>query len=316
MEERRVSIDTLKGHEKKVLTLSWNKDGALLASGSSDKTIRLWSLKGSQVREAACFRGHESALEQILFSPTERNALVSISNEKDVVFWDARTGRKSYVVKTDGSNINLAWSPDGRYVAVGNKDDKLVFIDTQTRAVALARKFSYEVNQVRWNVSGDLLFMAATQSRSKGVIQLFKFEGGTNGETPPVLTYCREMKGHTSDCYAVDVDPTGRYLASGSADALVCIWDARDFACKRTISRMEWPVQTINFSYDGKYLVSGSEDLHIDIADANTGDLVWRQGTKGMTFAATWHPKAHLLAYSSDAAPGRHPGEINLLGIN
>ena len=37
--------------------------------------------------------------------------------------------------------------------------------------------------------------------------------------------------------------------------------------------RLEWPVRAVSFSYDGKLLASASEDLFIDIADVETGEL-------------------------------------------
>ena len=36
----------------------------------------------------------------------------------------------------------------------------------------------------------------------------------------------------------------GRYFATGSADALVSVWDANELACIKTFSRLEWPVRT------------------------------------------------------------------------
>lgn len=64
---------------------------------------------------------------------------------------------------------------------------------------------------------------------------------------------------------------TGKYFATGSADALVSVWDAEELACVRVLSRLDWPVRTISFSYDGKLLASASEDLLIDIAHTETG---------------------------------------------
>jgi len=37
--------------------------------------------------------------------------------------------------------------------------------------------------------------------------------------------------------------------------------------------RLDWPVRTLSFSYDGRMLASASEDLLIDIADVDTGDM-------------------------------------------
>ena len=35
----------------------------------------------------------------------------------------------------------------------------------------------------------------------------------------------------------------GRYFATGSADALVSVWDANELACIKTFARLEWPVE-------------------------------------------------------------------------
>ncbi len=48
---------------------------------------------------------------------------------KDFIFF-------SFVV---GENINLAWSPDGTTLAVGNKDDLITFIDVKTSKFVLLR---------------------------------------------------------------------------------------------------------------------------------------------------------------------------------
>jgi len=40
--------------------------------------------------------------------------------------------------------------------------------------------------------------------------------------------------------------------------------------------RLDWPVRTLSFSYDGHMLASASEDLVIDIADVDTGE--WCNG--------------------------------------
>lgn len=38
----RSKIRELKGHKEKVHTVAWNSDGRRLASGSVDKTARVW----------------------------------------------------------------------------------------------------------------------------------------------------------------------------------------------------------------------------------------------------------------------------------
>lgn len=36
-----------------------------------------------------------------------------------------------FLINFVGENINICWSPDGKCIAVGNKDDLIAFIDTR-----------------------------------------------------------------------------------------------------------------------------------------------------------------------------------------
>ena len=59
------------------------------------------------------------------------------------------------VALTD-ENINVAWSPDGAQVAVGNRDDVFAFVDAKTHKVTrTTAKFPYQVNDASWNRAGD-----------------------------------------------------------------------------------------------------------------------------------------------------------------
>ena len=163
--------------------------------------------------------------------------------------------------------------------------------------------------------------MATNQSRSRGVIQVMKMDvkgtsASDNSEGDFVLKPIHQMVGHTANCFAIEVDPSGKYLASGSSDAMVCIWNASDLTCSSAINRMEWPVTTLSFSHNGKLLASGSEDAFIDIADTETGARVWKQDTKGMIYSLSWHPKALLLAYTHDApSQSSDANVIKLIGV-
>lgn len=49
-------------------------------------------------------------------------------------------------VQTSGGNLNMAWSPDGNYVVVGNKSDNVFVIDVRSGHQVAKRKFAYEVS--------------------------------------------------------------------------------------------------------------------------------------------------------------------------
>lgn len=64
--------------------------------------------------------------------------------------------------------------------------------------------------------------------------------------------------------------------------------------------RMDWPVRTISFSYDGQLLASASEDLIIDIGFVETGDKIADISVEAATFTVAWHPSMYFLAYACD----------------
>ena len=108
------------------------------------------------------------------------------------------------------------------------------------------------------------------------------------------------LQAHPANCICIEFDPTGKYFAVGSADALVSLWDVNELACVRTFSYLDWPVRTISFSYDGKLISSASEDLCVSIAHVESGTSIAKVPVSSPTFSIAWHPKRYLLAYACD----------------
>ena len=76
----------------------------------------------------------------------------------------------------------------------------------------------------------------------------------------PVLTTLHTLHSHTSSCFCLELSPTGRYLATGGSDALICLWDTTDWVCRRTLTGMIGSVRGLSFSWDGAYIVGGSDE--------------------------------------------------------
>ncbi|MDX6611437.1 MAG: hypothetical protein QOD75_623 [Blastocatellia bacterium] len=82
-------IGALKGHGKGVTQVVFSRDGRLLASASSDNTIRIWNL--STKSELRTLRGHTSNIDSLDFSPDSR-LLASASDDGGTFLWDTTTG--------------------------------------------------------------------------------------------------------------------------------------------------------------------------------------------------------------------------------
>ena len=77
----------LLGHEETVTAVAYSPDGRLLASGSADRTLRLWDAK-SGAAIGAPLKGHEDRVWSVAFSPDGR-LLASGSADRTVQRWVA-----------------------------------------------------------------------------------------------------------------------------------------------------------------------------------------------------------------------------------
>ncbi|KAJ3096303.1 hypothetical protein HDU97_006033 [Phlyctochytrium planicorne] len=95
--------------------------------GSENEGIKR-ELQGS--KDATDLKGHQGDIDQVAWDPLDSERLATASVDKTVRLWDMRSpGKAKSVITTAGENINVCWSPDGRYISVGNKDDVISFID-------------------------------------------------------------------------------------------------------------------------------------------------------------------------------------------
>lgn len=287
-----LSSRPLYSHSGPVRGLGWNVDGTKLGTGGVDKTMRIWptaSMDASTMVEPVMnLYGHTSAIEQLRWSPIHADLLASSSSDKTLRRWDLRRGISPVsTVNTPGSNINLAWSPDGNTLAIGDSDDLVSFVDIRTNAVIETQKYPLEVNELKWNSAGTRLFV----TMGNGRVEVLEWPG---------RSLVRTLIGHTASCYCLDHDPNHDLLVVGSADGLSTLWDLDEFFCIRAFENSDFPIRSIRFSYDGSLVAAGREGNFLDITEVSSGRQVHRIPVESSTNATDWHPSRFLLAYAGD----------------
>jgi WD40 repeat protein len=116
-EERKSYVG---GHRAAVTALAFSPDGRLLASGSRDRTVRVWDTQSG--REAvAPLEARAGVVALALIA--DRSLVAAALDDRRIVLWDFGLHRKvTHFGSPDRSQLNaIAASKDGRWVAAGGR---------------------------------------------------------------------------------------------------------------------------------------------------------------------------------------------------
>ncbi|KAG8734952.1 hypothetical protein FRC10_011165 [Ceratobasidium sp. 414] len=206
----------LNGHTDRVFSVTCSPDGAYIASGSFDETVRIWDAQtGQPVGQP--FNGHTCYVNSVAYSP-DGAYIASGSDDRTVRIWDAQTGQPvgQPLNGHTGWVFSVAYSPDGAYIASGSHDNTIRIWDAQT-GQPVGRPLTghkSDVNSVAY--SPDRAYIASGSSDK--TVRIWDARTGQTVGQP--------LNGHTSEVNSVAYSPDGAYIASGSKDKTVRIWDA------------------------------------------------------------------------------------------
>ncbi len=284
-------VHTLKGHSNSVQSVAISPNGKTLASGSDDKTIKLWNLTtGQQLRT---LKGHSASVRSVAISP-DGETLASGSADNSIKLWSLATGQE---IRTLNRHLNSVWSvvisPDGETLVSGSRDNtiklgsvatgqqictlnghstdvKSVVISSDGRTLASG---SHDDTIKLWNLATKQQICTLRHYGLKSVAISPDGETLASGSADNSIKLwnlatgqeIRTLYGHLSWVWSVAISPDGMTLASGSGDTTIKLWNLATGQESRTLHGHSHSVQSVAFSPDGTTLASGSTDKTIKI---------------------------------------------------
>ena len=328
---------TLEGHKFHVKQVAFSPDGNLLVSGAGNPApqLILWDTKsGKKLRtiddmkvqlHALCFSPDGKLIARagfgspglrifdaesgkpvlslpgqisVCFSPNSKH-FVTGAEGKTATVWDVKTGKPLRTIQHSGQVADVAYSPDGKWVAstngkkvriweAGSGDEKWT-LEGHTRGVhhlcfspngnRLATASEDQTLKV-WDMSTgrELLTIRGHLDRLSDVC--FSPDGeiiaGSSSDTTVRLwdsqngQEIRTYRGHTGTVLGLAYSPDGKQIASASSDGTVKIWDASHAQQSRTCPEIPAGVHGLCFSPDSKRLAGGEASK---VTIWNTQDL-------------------------------------------
>ncbi len=269
-------LSTLEGHRRPLLSVAFDSQGGRLASGSYDRTVKLWEAQSGDLLRT--LKGHQGPVYCVAFDPQGR-MLASGSGDNTVKLWDAQSGKLLRTLEGHHDAVtSVAFRPQGGILASGSSDNTVNLWEAQSgqllrtlvghQGSVLGHQGS--VYCVAFDPQGRML---ASGGRDQ-TVKLWEMQGGQLRRT---------LEGWQGEVLSVAFDPQGGMLAGACAaearsDAprgAVTLWDATSGKLLRTLEgHTHFVVDGVAFSSNGRLLASNSRDDTIRLWSCETWDTV------------------------------------------
>lgn len=257
-------IHTLRGHLEPVYETVFSPDGKILATGSFDRTVKLWDVStGEEMRSLTGFFGMENA-DTLVFSG-DAKLMATTSKEGGVRVWDIATGALRTAVKHDGV-VAFEFGRAGDRLATAGAEGSVKVWDTSSGAeLRTLNGHTGSLNSVAFDEKGDLLATGGDDH----TVRLWDVATGREVKT---------LRGHEHPVVYVEFLPGGRLL-SESVESVVELKEAGTRPSRRIFRAPSGDVARAALSLDGRTLM---------IEDASRGFVFWDVATAEKVFEIPW----------------------------
>lgn len=273
-------------------------DDQVLASGSLDKTVRVWDANGTVPRMV--FAGHTAGVSSVSFAPMQK-LLASGSYDGTVRLWDQTNSKElASLAPHLGPVLAVGLAPDGKSLVAGATSSSFQGGELKIWDPAIFKERG--TLPVHQDVVSSVAFAPDGRTFASGshdgTVQLFEPWTGVR-------------RGILTDKAAVEClafGPDGKHLAVGTHARVVKLWDAAAKEEKRTLTGLTALCKSLAYSPDGQWLAGTQTDGRVLVWNTASGEArAWK--LPGPVAAVAFAPDSRHLA------TGNGNGTIYLLRL-
>lgn len=203
-------IARIEAHTGWIKTLAITKNGQFLASGSADKTIKIWDIETRKLEQT--LPGHSQEIRSLVFN-SDGKLLVSGSSDRTIRIWEMKSYQTKQILQGHTGEINaLAMSPSGQILFSGSEDKTIKIWDLQQgKLLRELTGHTDAINALAINTEGNLLVSGS----SDRTVRIWH---------PGTGQLLHELKGHELGIEAVAIAPNNPIIATASRDKTIKLW--------------------------------------------------------------------------------------------
>jgi len=279
-------------HSRIVYTVCSSPKDNLVASGSDDKTIRLWRKTGTpQAPKMRCITYIQlrSCINSLAFSP-DGSTLAAALDSGWIELYDLHNGKMTGALEgqTTSEVWTICFSPDGANLISGALDRAVRIWDVKERECMWALRGHDE-----W-VNG-----VAVSSDGRSIVS------GSGDKTVRVWDTknmaCRStLRGHTDFVRSVCVTEESTHIVSASDDCQLRVWDLEKAVCTNVLTGHSKGIYSVSAG-KGNTVASASRDATVKLWDiTNPKSLQEFKGHRGDVNSCVFVDNGEFVCSGSD----------------
>ena len=206
----------LEGHTEVVYAVAWKPNTYELATGSLDKTARIWN--GDTGQCTRTIKDHAEGVMGIAYSP-DGKLLATGSLDRSAKIFDTATWKRQSALTAHQEGITrVAFNQNGTRLATSSLDKTVRVWTIKPGTIENPDRTMGEgdsINACVFSPDGNLLVWGA----SNNVVKVFNGDGTQQK---------REWKDPTDWVYSVAVSKDNQTIAAGTQDGKLLFWNAQD----------------------------------------------------------------------------------------